>query len=228
MVKKLSASPMKKKKESAPSRGAKTTVSSTFHPPVITVYAFPPPFSFEAYIYSKGNQFDNDQDDGYLKKFEICMNPNSDDPNQQPCPYLDEANFVKFVYRRKPDTDNEHMVGVKKPFWRGIMIRYPNGGESTSETRQEGLAVLKRFMTDPAYTFYPPKDIVLRDATDEDDYKPLDHFFMDWDIKNFIIEDVPKQDLNNKFYETYQDFADKIWSGKNKSEYAYGLGYPRE
>lgn len=227
MVKNSSATPMRKKKSNVPLRG-KSSEKTNYYPPVLTVYAFPSPFAFEAYIYSRGNQFNNDEDDVYLKKFEICMNPNPDDPNQQPCPYLDEANFVKIVYRRKPNSDNDHLVGVKKPYWRQIMIRYPKEGDSTPETRQEGLEVLKKFMTDPDHTNYPPNEIVLRDATDEDNYMPLDHFFLDWDIKKFMVEDIPEEDMNNEFYEKFRDFADKCWAGKFKSEFAYKLGFPKE
>ena len=197
---------------------------TTSAPPTLTVRTFKPPFTFEAYIFAKGNQYNSDADDGYMKGFIDYVDTNT--PNEHVSEQLDQGNFTSFVYRRIPDTPNEHMVGIKNPYWRGIIIRYPPESESTPETREQGLEQLKAFLMDGRFSQYPATNIITRDATDEDNYEPLDNYFMDWDIKSFLEEDVAEEDLNSTFYTTYQDFADKVWAGRFKSEFAYSIGFP--
>ena len=52
---------------------------------------------------------------------------------------FDGANFTRQYWRRIPGTANEHLTNQKDVYWRKIQIRYPRGGESTGETRQQGL-----------------------------------------------------------------------------------------
>ena len=207
--------PKRKKKDGVPTR----KVAPKNFIPTITVYSFMEPLTFEAYIFeqSPGN-------DGYTASFKKVMKGDLE------CGYLTDKNFTKFVYRRDlhPHRSNEILCNARdEKHWRCLMIRYPGLDGSTEESRQEGLAVAKRFFMDPEYSEYPPKNIETVDAMKEDPEKfpALDEFFLDHDINAFLREDVESTELNEDFVENYPDFAAKCWSTMEPSKWARSLGF---
>ena len=72
------------------------------------------------------------------------------------CAALEEANFTGLLYRRKVGTDNQIMVDSKR-FWRRVIVRHPIGGVSTTESRAEGLAVLRATFLSTELSDYPPQ-----------------------------------------------------------------------
>ena len=205
-----SGSPIKKKKNELPGRKKKRNTA-----PTLTVYAFHETFALEAYIY------DHNEDDGYTRSYRQMI----DGVPEFQCSELQEANFNRYYYRRRPGSNNEILVG-RKNYWRLIMIRYPPEQESTAETRQQGLEVLSSFLKNPEYTRFPPKTIDTIDATSEDNPLPLDHFFLDRDIQEIMEEDIEEANLNSDFFQKFPDFARLCWSGNHYSNWARGLGFP--
>ena len=139
---------------------------------------------------------------------------------------LDGANFTAYMYRRQPNSNNQVMHNDGTDFWRMLLIRYPPNGESTAQSRQEGMEALRQFLMDDRFSDFPPSTIGLTDATDEENYTPLDDLFLDSGIKTLMEEDVPVHDLNSNFYASYPDFALKCWGGRFRSPYANILGFP--
>jgi len=115
-------SPPRKKKDKSPSLKDRRKKKNA---PMVTVRAFHPCFTMEAYFFEK-----NDGNDAFLHSYKKYTD------NKITCSYLKEAGFTDMVYRRRPGSDNEILINSddEKPFWRAIMIRYPPGGESTPET----------------------------------------------------------------------------------------------
>ena len=144
-----------------------------------------------------------------------------------PSEELDSGNFHRTDFRRQPNTDNEHLTNDADDFWRRVVIRYPPNQESTPESRQEGLKLLSAFFKDPKHSKFPPKEITLIDATDEDNFPPLDEFLMDEDIRACMEEDMDRKILNGSFYGQYKEFALKCWGHSFVSQWAVNtLGYP--
>jgi hypothetical protein len=127
-------------------------------------------------------------------------------------------------YQRLPNTPNEHAVNGNG-FWRQMVLRYPPEGESTPETRQEGLSLLSTFLKDPLHTRYPPTVITLIDETDIDNIPSLDHYFFDDTIQEIMIEDLDETILNGTFFNEYSDFALKCWAYPFVSNWAVSLGF---
>jgi hypothetical protein len=214
--KKPSSPPRKKKSTPTPKKVKKIGAE-----PILTVTRFSDPFTFEMYIYSSkpGN-------DGYLNGLQVALaGTRSDGTVVPPVPALVEGNFHSVPYRRLPNTPNEHAMGGNG-FWRYVVLRYPTQGESTPETRQEGLALLSTFLKDPEHTRFPPNNITLIDETDEENPPALDHYFFDDTIQEIMNEDIDETILNGNFYAGYNDFARKCWAYPFVSVWARSLGFP--
>jgi len=211
-----SLSPSRKTKPSPPTKKTKQARNQL----VLTVLAFMFPFAFEVYILSKGTN------DGYLNGL-LCWlsGSNPDGTDVPPSAELDEANVHSCPYRRVPNTANVPLEGDNR-FWRRIIVRYPPEGESTPATRQKGLQLISTFFKDPVHSRFPPQNIELVDATDEENPKSLDEYFMDADIKTLMQEDMEEGILNNTFFGTFTDFARKCWKYPFVSPWAMSLGFP--
>ena len=207
--KKEMTSPARKKKLAPPSRERPV--------PTLKVYAFPAPFTFEAYIYET-----NPHDDGFNNMITKYLRGEFAEVRHTE---FDAANFTRQYWRRIPGTANEHLTNMKDVYWRKIQIRYPRGGESTGETRQEGLDAFKSFLMDRRFQYYPPEDIVLLDMTDEENYSSLDQFFMDRDIETVMKEDIPEQQLNPTFHQAFPEFATKCFGLEPYGDFARSLGF---
>ena len=180
----------------------------------MTVRAFHSIFQMEAYIFEKG-----DGEDGFLNHIrQFC----ADDLESE---VLTELGINNLVPRRMPNTNNVAMNGTRG-YWRQIIIRYLDGEPSTPQTRQHGLAELKAFLLDPANTRYPPADIETEDVTDPENPQPLDHFFMDENIKEFMEEDIESHQLNPSFVTNFPEVARLCWAHHHVSEWARTLGFP--
>lgn len=138
---------------------------------------------------------------------------------------LTEANFGPFKFRRRPNSNNEIMLDPKE-YWRCVFLRTPLEGVSTPETRAEGLQVLRTFLMSSDYSDYPPKQIDVLDTTDDEFPVALDCFLQDHDIVEIVKDTHEESELNENFYENYQDFARLIWSHRFYPQFARGLGFP--
>lgn len=189
--------------------------------PTLTVTRFVSPFRCEAYIYSS-----KPGSDGYLNSVQVTLaGTRSDGTPVPPSPVLTQGNFHSTPYRRLPNTSNEHAVNANG-FWRQMVLRYPPEGESTPETRQEGLALLSTFLKDPQYTRFPPSTITLIDETDHENLPSLDHYFFDDTIQEIMTEDLEETILNGNFYNEYTEFASKCWAYQHISTWGHSLGFP--
>ena len=214
--KKASSPPRKIKAKPTPKKSKKIGGE-----PTLTVTCFMNPLSVELFSYSRipGS-------DGYLHGLQVALaGAEADGTVVPPSPVLVEGNFHSVPYRRKPNTASEHALNVNG-FWRCVILRYPPGGESTHETRQEGLALLSTFLKDPSYTRYPPANITLIDETDEDNPPSLDHYLFDETIQEVMTEDIDETLLNGNFYSGYNEFALKCWAYPFYSAWARSLGFP--
>jgi hypothetical protein len=215
VAKKGKGSPGKKKKLKTPTRNDNKRKERI---PILTVQAFPEPFQFEAYSFT----FDANTDcfTYGVKKY---LNGEYGDAKNQT---FDDAQFMKFVYRRIPFSDNLESKNPGTDFWRCYFIRYPKEKESTVATRQEGLEALSEFVRDKRFSKYPPDAIVLHDATNVEHLPPLDAFFKNADIKTFFEEDFELEHLTPEFFiERGAEFASSLLRGPHFSEYARSLGY---
>ena len=179
-------------------------------------YTFHEDFTFEAYVFQR-----NENNDGFTWGVQQFCNGVE---NYQ-SPELQAANFTRCVYRRVPRSADGNMTG-ERGYWRVVIIRYPPENETTPESRQEGLRILKQFLLNPQYSDYPPRDITTRDATDPENIPSLDDFFLDNDIKELMEEDIDAINLNEHFYQNFPEFAEKCWAGPHVSQWARGLGFP--
>lgn len=186
--------------------------------PRLKVLAFSGEFTFEAYFYEKYNG-----DEGYVYKLKEYYRGNLEDKSDD----IDNLNLVDMVSQRVPDSDNMRAPqSATESYPRTIFIRYPEGNESTPETRQEGLQALRRFFQDRRFSEYPPNRIDLVDLTDEDNPPALDEYFLDDDIKRFMEEDLPEARLDREFATNYPDFARKCWKYNHISSWGLMcLGY---
>lgn len=215
-----SPSPRRKIKKEAPTQMKKGNT------PTLYVIAFPPPLTVEAYYFEKPNG-----DEAYTFGFKDYHRSHDDD--RPISMHLVDANFIGSCDRRVPDTNNEPMrISADNEYARIMMLRYAKGAngetmESTPESRQQGLRALEAFFKDSRFQRYPPRAIQKVDLTDPENYKSLDHFFMDEQIQTLLIEDLVEEDINPEFYTTYDVFAKQCWRYNHVSTWAQNtLGFP--
>ena len=224
MAPKMSTTPKRKQKNSVPTQ-ATVLAKRRATGPTIYVHTFAEPLSFEAYIFetAPANEEDNFAgNDGYTAAYRKVMK------GELKCKYLTDAFFSSYVFRRDPksaDPDGEILTGGNG-IYRLLMIRYPSKTGSTKQTRQEGLAVLKRFLQDKQFSDYPSSRLETVDASNQADPPALDEFFRSYDIKTFIEEDIDASELDEKFYSKHKRFAQKCWSVTKPSDWALSLGFP--
>ena len=103
--------------------------------------------------------------DGFMNEIQVCLaGVRSDGTVVPPSDVLTAGNIHSVAARRLPNTANGHAVnGNGNGFWRYVILRYPPQGDSTPETRQEGLACLNTFFKDPMHSRFPPAHITLID-----------------------------------------------------------------
>jgi hypothetical protein len=215
--KKESSSPPRKTKSSPTTKKIKRIGGE----PTLTVTRFMDPLTLELFIYSRtpGN-------DGYLNGLQVALaGSTADGTVVPPSPVLVNGNFHSVPWRRMPNTANQHAVSSNQ-FWRCVILRYPLEGESTPETRQQGLELLSTFLRDPAHTRFPPAHITLIDETNDDNAPSLDHFLFDDTIEEVMKEDIDENLLNGNFYSNYNQFALKCWAYPFNSPWARSLGFP--
>ena len=219
-VKKPKGSPPRKKKHAiTPKKKVKQIGSGT----TLTVTRFSHPLTLEMYIYTSKLG-----DDGYLNGLQVALAGSRPDGTiVPPSQFLVDGNFHSVPYRRLPNTNNEHAIN-NNSFWRYVILRYPPNQESTSETRQEGLALLSAFFKDPTHSKFPPANINLVDETDEQNLPSLDHYLFDDTIQEIMTEDLDETILNGNFYTDYSAFARKCWAYPFLSVFARSLGFPDE
>lgn len=178
------------------------------------------------YIFEKVGQ----NRDGYLHRIRKHIEHLKDEDRVD---YLTPFNFVSMPPRRVPRSANQIMID-SKGYWRHVMVRYPmdQGGnviETTEETREEGLNILKRFFLDRTYSSYPIEEdqVTLVDETDEEEDAPaLDTYFTDQQIRLFMMNHIEDKDLVNTFAEQYPEMARCCWAGRHVSDWAVTLGFP--
>ena len=183
--------------------------------PTIRVYGFEEPLGVEAYEYTL-----SDTKAGFINKYRLWAK------GELEVEALTAANFNNTkVQRDKSKSDNEPRLDGDG-FSRVWLVRYPPGGESTEDTRKEGLEILKTFFMSKIATDYPPKTIKLVDAT-TDVPNVLDKFFLDDDIEEILKVSFEITELEQDFYDTYPVPASMIYSENEPSMYAKEhLGFP--
>jgi hypothetical protein len=191
-------------------KGANTT-----QVPTLSCYGFAEELPVEAYLFCR-----DDNNDGFANGFKLFTEGRIDSD------ILTEANFTSFKIRRVPQSDNAIMKNSTNSYWRVVIVRHVPGGKSSSESRAEGLSVLKVFLMSKDNTEYPVADIKTIDCTKEDDPHSLDSFFMDKDIVDIIKKELHEDDLDKHFYSKFETFARKLWSGSNYPEFARDIGFP--
>ena len=136
------------------------------------------------------------------------------------------ANFNSPKVQRDKSKRNNEPLMDEGGYSRVWLIRYPPGGESTEESRKEGLEVLKTFFMSKIATTYPPKTIKLIDATSGVP-NVLDKFFLDDDIEEILKVSFEMTELEEEFYVNYPVPASMIYSENEPSLYAKEhLGFP--
>ena len=188
--------------------------------PILKVIAFPDEFSFKAYFYLKSNG-----DEAYVYTLKEYHRGNLDETSDD----IDNLNLVDMVPQRVPNSDNVRMrisQSDSTSYPRTVFIRYPEGNTSTAETRQEGLNALRNFFMDERFNNYPPRNINLVDATDEENPPTLDEYFLDDDIKTLMEEDLNPGSLTSDFATEYPEFARRCWKYNHISTWGlYTLGF---
>lgn len=183
--------------------------------PTLRVHGFEDPLAVEAYEYTL-----SDTKSGFINKYRLWAK------GELTVEALTAANFNNTkVQRDKSRSDNEPLLDGEG-YSRVWMVRYPPGGESTEDTRKEGLEILKTFFMSKIATDYPPKTIKLVDET-TDVPNALDKFFLDSDIEEILKVSFDIMELEEDFYEKYPVAARMIYSGNEPSVYAKEhLGFP--
>jgi hypothetical protein len=190
--------------------------------PTLKVYGLPAPFSWELYLYES-----DCENDGYVHGLEQYLsNPEEGVIHDE----VDDANFTQVVNRRIPGSRNEVLRNGKNNYFRKVIIRFVKDKDPSEETRQEGLDALKSFVMDSRFSRYPPTKVTTYDMTTITCRMALDKFIMDSVIKEFIQEDIPEDELDSTFVESYPDFAPFCWAGPSYSDFAktIGFGAPEE
>ena len=183
--------------------------------PTIGVHAFADPVCAEAYEYT----IQSDKD-GFTHKYRMWSK------GELEVNELTDANFTGMKMRRDTETPGNEILKDCEGYARIWLIRYPEGTESTVETRKEGLRVLQNFFKSKISTTYPPKDIVLVDRTLEE--RPImESFFLDDDIEEIVKLSCDTDVLDDQFYTTFPVFAKKMYTFQEPSDFAKGkLGFP--
>lgn len=183
----------------------------------LSVVGFHPDFPLEAYFYRR-----SDGRDGYTQTYRQAVD------NQRDIPSLDENGFIQYFARRNSIDDDNTMMGSDN--WACyVLVRWiPNQDPSTAETRREGLQFLRGFFMSSEYSRYPPNDINTIDITDTENPVPMDHFFQDQHIINFIPAIYPEEVANTTFFSSYPDEARMFFSRDEYPADAIALyGYGR-
>jgi hypothetical protein len=183
--------------------------------PTLSCYGFADEFPIEAYLYCR-----DDNNDAFCNGYKLFAEGKIDSDA------LSGANFTSFKIRRMPQSNNEIMKQGTTSYWRIVIVRYVLGGNSTAESRAEGLKVLKEFLMSKDNSEYPVADIKTLDCTKVDDPHSLDSFFMDKDIVDIVKKELHEDDLDKSFYLKFETFARKLWSGPNYPDFARDIGFP--
>jgi hypothetical protein len=204
-----------KKKGQVPNMRQKLENKKQKSVPTLRVYGFEDPFCVEAYEYTL-----SDTKPGFINKYRLWAK------GELTVESLTAANFNNTkVQRDKSKPGNEPLLDGEG-YSRVWMVRYPPGGESTEDTRKEGLEILKTFFMSKIATDYPPKTIKLIDAT-TDVPNVLDKFFLDIDIEEILKGSFEITELEEEFYVNYPVSASMIYSENEPSVYAKeNLGFP--
>jgi hypothetical protein len=204
-----------KKKGQVPNMRQKLENKKQKPVPTLRVYGFEDPFCVEAYEYTL-----SDTKPGFINKYRLWAK------GELTVESLTAANFNNTkVQRDKSKPGNEPLLDGEG-YSRVWMVRYPPGGESTEDTRKEGLEILKTFFMSKIATDYPPKTIKLIDAT-TDVPNVLDKFFLDIDIEEILKGSFEITELEEEFYVNYPVSASMIYSENEPSVYAKeNLGFP--
>ena len=183
--------------------------------PTITVHAFADPVCAEVYSYTV-----LPTKDGFTHKYRMwCKGELTVDE-------LTDANFIGLKMRRDTEIPGNESLKDSEGYSRIWLLRYPQGTESTVDTRKDGLQVLQNFFMSKISTTYPPKDIKLVDGT-LDERPVMESFFMDDDIEEIVKASCEPEVLNDQFYVKYPEFAKKMYSFQEPSDFAKEtLGFP--
>ena len=183
--------------------------------PTISAYGFEDPLAVEAYEYTI-----TDTKPGFIHRYRLWAKGDLE------VEALTAANFNNTkVQRDMSKRDNEPLLDGEG-YSRVWLVRYPPGGESTADTRKEGLQILKTFFMSKIATDYPPKSIQLVDKT-TDVPNVLDMFFLDNDIEEIIKVSFEITELEQEFYRKYPICANMIYTENEPSLYAKEhLGFP--
>jgi len=186
--------------------------------PTISVHTFASPFTFEACVCES-----KPGTDGFTNTIQKVLE------GEVSCPHLEEAGFCDWVHRRVPGSKDSEILcnrdSKKSTFWRGITIRHPGVEGSSTESRIEGLELMKTFFSDEEFIQHVPPEIATVDLS-EDDAPPLDDFFLDRHIQKFMETEIEESILNEHFCEEQHDLAVKCWRGGTKFKFATQLGFP--
>lgn len=142
---------------------------------------------------------------------------------------LQVANLHGLFDQRVPNTEEEKMKvhSSSGNLTRTVFVRYPEGNESTSETRKVFAGAISDFLQDERFFRYPLRTVSIVDLTNDNDPIALDEYFMNNDIKNFMEEDLGPDVLNENFYKNYTSFAKVCWKYNHTSQWAEEkLGFP--
>jgi hypothetical protein len=183
--------------------------------PTITVRAFADPVCAEVYSYTV-----LPTKDGFTHKYRMWSK------GELTVDELTDANFVGVKMRRNTEIPGNENLKDDDGYSRIWCLRYPQGTESTVETRKEGLRVLQEFFKSKISSTYPPKDIKLVDST-SDERPIMESFFLDDDIEEIVKASCEPDVLNDEFYVKYPEFARKMYSFQEPSDFAKeNLGFP--
>ena len=207
--------PSPKKAKQVPNMRDNLQKKKDKHVPTISMHAFADPICAEVYDFSI-----LPTKDGFTHKYRMWCKGDLE-VNE-----LTDANFVGLKMKRDTDIPGNETLKDSEGYARIWLLRYPQGTESTVETRKEGLRVLQNFFMSKISTTYPPKAIVLVDRTLEE--RPvMESFFLDDDIEEIIKVSCESEVLDDQLYVKYPDFASKVYCFQEPSDFAKDtLGFP--
>jgi hypothetical protein len=183
--------------------------------PTLSCYGFTEELPIEAYLFCR-----DDNNDGFFNGYKLYTEGKIDSES------LSAANFTSCKIRRVPQSNNVIMKNAANAYWRMVIVRHVPSGKSTSESRAQGLNVLKDFLMSNKNTDYPVGDIKTIDCTKEADPHSLNSFFVDNDIVDIIKKELHEDDLDSNFFSKFDTFARKLWSGPNYPDFARDIGFP--
>jgi hypothetical protein len=176
--------------------------------PTICVHSFRDPFAIEAYEYTLMAT-----KPGFINKYRMWSR------GEVEVEELTDANFVGIKIQRDNDNPGNEPLLDKDGYSCVWLIRYPKEDESTAETREVGLGVLKAFFMSRKGTDYPPLVIKTVDATPEIP-KVLEKYFLDNNIEEIIKQTFDITELKEEFYDKFTTVANSIYLEKEPSDYA--------